>query len=52
MLELMKQPWPWYVAGTLIGLIVPGLLILGNKHFGIFLFHAKAQRSKARKDLH
>lgn len=35
MLELMKQPWPWYVAGTLIGLIVPGLLILGNKHFGI-----------------
>lgn len=35
MLEMMKQPWPWYVAGVLIGLIVPALLILGNKHFGI-----------------
>ncbi|MGN6417481.1 MAG: YeeE/YedE family protein [Pseudobacter sp.] len=35
MLELIKQPWPWYVAGPLIGLIVPALLLLGNKHFGI-----------------
>jgi len=35
MLELLKQPWPWYVAGGIIGLIVPALLILGNKHFGI-----------------
>lgn len=35
MLELLKQPWPWYVAGPLIGLTVPALLILGNKHFGI-----------------
>ncbi len=35
MLETMKQPWPWYVAGVLIGLIVPALLILGNKHFGL-----------------
>lgn len=35
MLELLKQPWPWYVAGALIGLIVPALLILGNRHFGI-----------------
>lgn len=35
MLEIIKQPWPWYVAGILIGLIVPALLILGNKHFGI-----------------
>lgn len=34
-MELLKQPWPWYVAGTIIGLIVPALLILGNKHFGI-----------------
>lgn len=33
--ELIKQPWPWYVAGPLIGLTVPALLILGNKHFGI-----------------
>ncbi len=35
MIELLKQPWPWYVAGPLIGLTVPALLILGNKHFGI-----------------
>jgi uncharacterized protein len=35
MMELLKQPWPWYVAGAIIGLIVPALLILGNKHFGI-----------------
>ena len=34
-MELLKQPWPWYVAGVLIGLIVPALLILGNRHFGI-----------------
>lgn len=33
--ELIKQPWPWYVAGPLIGLTVPALLILGNKSFGI-----------------
>jgi uncharacterized membrane protein YedE/YeeE len=28
-------PWPWYIAGPLIGLTVPALLILGNKSFGI-----------------
>lgn len=31
----IKQPWPWYVAGPLIGLMVPVLLLLGNKKFGI-----------------
>lgn len=35
MIEFLKQPWPWYIAGPLIGLTVPALLILGNKHFGI-----------------
>lgn len=35
MIEKISQPWPWYAAGALIGLIVPALLILGNKHFGI-----------------
>ena len=34
-LEMIKQPWPWYVAGPLIGLTVPVLLIIGNKAFGI-----------------
>lgn len=35
MLEFLKEPWPWYVAGPLIGLTVPALLIIGNKSFGI-----------------
>lgn len=35
MLDFLKQPWPWYVAGPLIGLTVPALLLLGNKTFGI-----------------
>src|SRR4051812_40618316 len=35
MIEVLKHPWPWYISGPLIGLIVPLLLILGNKAFGI-----------------
>lgn len=35
MLEWLSKPWPWYVAGPLIGLMVPLLLIGGNKTFGI-----------------
>ncbi|MEP6749503.1 MAG: YeeE/YedE thiosulfate transporter family protein [Bacteroidota bacterium] len=35
MIEWIKQPWPWYIAGPLIGLMVPILLISGNKTFGI-----------------
>ncbi|MEA5426498.1 MULTISPECIES: YeeE/YedE family protein [Arcicella] len=35
MLELIRQPWHWAVAGVLIGLTVPTLLIIGNKSFGI-----------------
>jgi uncharacterized protein len=35
MIALLRQPWPWYVAGALVGLTVPILLLLGNKHFGI-----------------
>ncbi|MBK8392862.1 MAG: YeeE/YedE family protein [Saprospiraceae bacterium] len=35
MLEIIKEPWPWYVAGPLIGLTVPAFLIIGNKSFGI-----------------
>ena len=34
-IEWISQPWPWYVAGPMIGLTVPALLILGNKTFGI-----------------
>jgi uncharacterized protein len=32
--EWLTQPWPWYVAGPLIGLFVPALLLTGNKPFG------------------
>ncbi len=35
MLDILKNPWPWYIAGPLIGLTVPVLLIIGNKAFGI-----------------
>ena len=35
MIEILKQPWPWYVVGPLIGLIAPALLLIGNKSFGI-----------------
>jgi uncharacterized membrane protein YedE/YeeE len=34
-IEFIKQSWAWYVAGPLIGLTVPALLLLGNKTFGI-----------------
>ena len=34
-MEILRQPWSWYVAGAIIGFIVPALLVLGNKHFGI-----------------
>ena len=35
MADFIRHPWPWYIAGPLIGLTVPALLLIGNKHFGI-----------------
>ena len=35
MIAFLQQPWAWYVAGPLIGLMVPALLISGNKTLGI-----------------
>jgi uncharacterized protein len=35
MADFVSGPWPWYVAGPVIGLFVPALLILGNKVFGV-----------------
>lgn len=32
---MIFEIWPWYIAGPLIGLFVPLLLIVGNKIFGI-----------------
>ena len=34
-MDLITEPWPWYVAGPLIGVFIPLLLIIGNKSFGI-----------------
>jgi uncharacterized membrane protein YedE/YeeE len=35
LLDVLRSPWPWYVAGPLIGVMVPLLLWLGNRSFGI-----------------
>ena len=35
MLEFLSQPWPWYVAGPVIGLMVPLLLLLTGRSFGV-----------------
>ena len=40
--HLLKGSWPWYITGILFGLIVPLLLLIGNKPFGI---------SKSLKDI-
>lgn len=34
-MEILYKPWPWYVAGPLIGLTIPLLLLLDNKQLGI-----------------
>ncbi len=34
-MEVLYKPWPWYLAGAVIGLTVPTLLLLGNKKLGI-----------------
>ena len=34
-LSALHAPWPWYVAGPLIGLMVPLMLFIGNRSFGI-----------------
>lgn len=34
-MDFIFQPWPWYVTGPLLGLMVPMLLFFGNKEFGV-----------------
>ncbi len=34
-MDFLYKPWPWYVAGPLIGLTVPLLLLMGNKKLGV-----------------
>jgi uncharacterized membrane protein YedE/YeeE len=31
----VKGPWPWFVVGPLIGAMVPLLLLVGNRMFGV-----------------
>jgi hypothetical protein len=31
----VASPWPWYIAGPVIGLFVPALLFVGNRVFGV-----------------
>lgn len=35
MMDLLRQPWPWYVAGPLIGLVVPFVYWYGGKKWGV-----------------
>ena len=35
MIELLSQPWPWYLAGPLIGIFAALLLTLGGRSFGV-----------------
>lgn len=35
MLEWFSQPWPWYIAGPLIALVMPALLLFEGKQFGL-----------------
>jgi uncharacterized membrane protein YedE/YeeE len=34
-MEWLMQPWPWWVSGILIGLVVPLLYFLAGRDFGI-----------------
>lgn len=35
MLDILTRPWPWYVAGPLIGLVVPFVYWFGGKKWGV-----------------
>jgi len=35
MLDILRSPWPWYVAGPLIGLVVPFVFWYGGKKWGV-----------------
>lgn len=35
MMDILYEPWPWYIAGPVIGLTVPLLLLLSGKMFGL-----------------
>jgi hypothetical protein len=35
MRETLSHTWPFWVAGPLIGLVIPALLLIGNRQFGL-----------------
>jgi uncharacterized membrane protein YedE/YeeE len=35
MLDILRQPWPWWVAGPLIGLVVPFVYWHGGRKWGV-----------------
>lgn len=35
MFDFLSKPWPWYVAGPLIGLMIPIMLFFSNKALGV-----------------
>ncbi len=35
MMESLENPWPWYISGPIIGLMVPLALLIANKRFGV-----------------
>jgi len=35
MIDFLRQPWPWYVAGPLIGLVVPFVYWYGGRKWGV-----------------
>ena len=36
LLNFLSNPWPWYVSGPLIGLMIPTLLLVIKKNFGLY----------------
>lgn len=34
-IKILIEPWPWYISGPFLGVIVPILLISSNKQFGV-----------------
>ena len=52
-LALLMDPWPWYVTGPLIGLVVPILFVVANKQFGLSsnLMHICAIIARGKSDL-
>ncbi len=34
-LEWLRAPWPWYISGALIGLMIPIMMLGANRRFGL-----------------